>query len=66
MKELRRIATGVAFVATIALGLVAGGGDAFAKNRGGGGNTHNNGGGTITITVDPSSDLVIDLGITWE
>jgi hypothetical protein len=68
MTKAKRLITGLAFTATIALTLLASGGDAYAKVKNGGGNQHNASGGTITITitVDQSNDTVIDLGITWE
>ena len=68
MKKTMRIVSALAFTATLALTLVAGGGDAYAKNRAGGGNQyHGNGDVTTTITLDPGVDnTVIDLGVTWE
>jgi hypothetical protein len=68
MKKTMRIIAAFAFSATLALTLIAGGGDAYAKSRAAGGSQHKpTGDVTITITLDPgASDSVIDLGITWE
>lgn len=66
MENMKRAITGIAFVAVLALGLIANGGDAYAKSKSGGGNTAVFGGTTITITVDPSNDEILPLGITWE
>jgi hypothetical protein len=66
MDNMKRIITGIAFTAVLALGLIANGGDAYAKSKSGGGNTSVFGDITITITVDPSSNELLPLGITWE
>jgi len=66
MKNAKKIITGIAFTAVLALGLIANGGDADAKSRSGGGNTTVFGDVTITIIVDPSSNELLPLGITWE
>ena len=63
MKNMKHVGLGIAFTATIALALLAGGGDAYAKNRSGGG-------GAIllpdiTFTSDPT-EPIMPLGITWE
>jgi len=67
MKNTTRIVTGVAFTAMLALSLIAGGGDAYAKVKAGGGQTNNNSGGTITFTAPiPMTETFEVLGITWE
>ena len=45
MKNTKRIVTGLAFAATLALSLLAGGGDAYARTKGGGGQTQSLGHG---------------------
>ena len=67
MKNMKRIATGLAFIATIALALLANGGDAYAKSKSNGGNVFNHDTTIIiTITVGSSSSDILPLGITWE
>ena len=66
MENCKRVITGIAFIAVLALGLVANGGDAYAKNKSSGGNSVTFDGVTITVTVDPSNDEILPLGITWE
>ena len=70
MKNMKRVITGITFVAVLALGLVANGGDAYAKSKSGGGNSSHHTDTTITITItittDPSTDELSPLGITWE
>ena len=68
MKNMKRIVTGLAFTATLALALLANGGDAYAKSKSSGGNVFHGGDTTITITitVGPSSGDILPLGITWE
>ena len=68
MKNMKRVITGIAFVAVLALGLVANSGDAYAKSKSGGGNSSHHGDITITITIttDPSTNELSPLGITWE
>ena len=68
-KNMKRIVTGLLFTATLALSLMATGGDAYAKVKSGGGPTHNGSGtgGTITITLPaPATEVFQTLGITWE
>ena len=65
MKNTKRIVTGLAFAATLALSLLAGGGDAYARTKGGGGQTHNSGGITITLPT-PAAETFREVGITWE
>ena len=67
MKNTKRIVTGLAFAATLALSLMASGGDAYARVKGGGGQTSNSSGGTITFTSPtPMTEVFEVLGITWE
>ena len=68
MKKALRIVTALAFVVTLAFTLVASGDEAYAKNRAQGGNKYHGNGSdiTITISVDPYANDVVDLGITWE
>jgi hypothetical protein len=67
MKNTKRILTGVLFAATLAVSLMANGGDAYAKVKSSGGQTHNSSGGGITITVPtPAAEVFETLGITWE
>lgn len=69
MKKTLGNVTALAFTATLALTLVASGGDAYAKSKATGGNKHDpNGDVTITITLDPGTgaNSVVDLGVTWE
>ena len=66
MENMKRAITGIAFIAVLALGLIASGGDAYAKSKSGGGNSSHYGGITITIVTDPSTDELVPLGITWE
>ena len=67
MKNTKRIVTGLAFAATLALSLLASGGDAYARVKGGGGHTSNSSGGTITFTSPiPMTEAFEVLGITWE
>ena len=67
MKNLKKAVTGTLFAATLALSLMASGGDAYARVKGGGGQTSNNGGGVITITLTtPAVEVFGTLGITWE
>ena len=67
MKNTKRIVTGLLFAATLAVSLMASGGDAYARVKGGGGQSFNNSGGTITITLPtPAAEVFETLGITWE
>ncbi len=67
MKNTKRIVTGLLFAATLAVSLMASGGDAYARVKAGGGQTYNSGGGTITITLPtPAAEAFQTLGITWE
>lgn len=67
MKNTKRILTGVLFAATLAVSLMANGGDAYAKVKPSGGQTHSSGGGITTITLPtPSTEAFQTLGITWE
>jgi len=67
MKNTKRIVTGLAFAATLALSTMAGGGDAYARVKSGGGQTSNSSGSTITITLPaPAPEVFEVLGITWE
>ena len=69
MKSMKRIVIGVLFAATLALSLMATGGDAYGKAKSGSGAAHhgNGTGGTITITVPaPATEAFQALGITWE
>ena len=66
MKNTKRIVTGLAFAATLALSAMASGGDAYARVKGGGSQTHTSG-GIITITLPtPAAEPFQVLGITWE
>ena len=66
MKNTMRIVTGLLFAATLAVSLMASGGDAYARVKGGGGQTYNSG-GVITITLPtPATEAFQTLGITWE
>ena len=67
MKNMKKVVTGLLFAATLAVSLLASGGDAYARVERGGGQTHNNGGGIITITLrTPAGDAFQILGVTWE
>ena len=67
MKNTKRIVTGLAFTATLALSLLATGGDAYARVKVGGGHANNSTGGTITFTAPlPMTEMFEVLGITWE
>jgi hypothetical protein len=67
MKNMKRVVTGLVFAATLAVSLLASGGDAYARVKGGGGHTHNSGGGIIAITLPtPAGEAFRTLGITWE
>lgn len=68
MNTMKRTVTGLVFAATVALALVATGGDAYAKVKGGGGPVVNQGSGVITIILDvtaPTEAFQV-LGVTWE
>ncbi len=68
MNTMKRIVTGLVLAATVALALVATGGDAYAKVKGGGGVVVNHGTGGITIILDvtaPTESFHV-LGVTWE
>ena len=68
-KNMNRIVTGLLFTATLALSLIATGGDAYARVKSGGGPTHHDTGtgGTITITLPaPATEVFQTLGVTWE
>ena len=68
MNTMKRIVTGLVFAATIALALVATGGDAYAKVKGGGGAVVDHGSGVITIILDVTTptEAFHVLGVTWE
>ncbi len=67
MKNTKGIVTGLLFAATLAVSLMAGGGDAYARVKGGGGQQANSGAGTITFTLPTSLPEAFEvLGITWE
>ena len=67
MKNTKRIVTGLAFAATLALSAIAGGGDAYARVKGGGGQSSTGSGDTNTFTSPATtSDVFEVLGITWE
>jgi hypothetical protein len=67
MKNTKKIVTGLAFAATLALSLMASGGDAYARVKSGGGNVSTSGGGTITFSFPtPATEIFEVLGITWE
>ena len=69
MDQLKRIVTGLAFVAIIAIAMLASGSDAYAKSRSGGGNRAAHGSGDVFITVTPEvggNDILLPLGVTWE
>jgi len=68
MENMKKVTTGIAFIAMLAFGLIANGGDAYAKSKSGGGNSSHYSDITITITiaVDSSSNELSPLGITWE
>jgi hypothetical protein len=67
MKNTKKVVTGLLFAATLALSLLASGGDAYARVKGGNGHTHNGSGDTITITLPtPAAEPLQTLGITWE
>ena len=68
MNTMKRIVTGLVFAATVALALVATGGDAHAKVKGGGGLVVNQGSGGITIILDVTTptEAFHVLGVTWE
>jgi hypothetical protein len=67
MKSTKNVVTGLIFTATLALSLLASGGDAYAKVRGAGGHH-------TTVTTTPianpapttTQDLLEVLGVTWE
>lgn len=67
MKNMKRVVTGLLFAATLALSLMATGGDAYAKAKSGGGSAHhdNGTGGTITNVPAPA-EVLQALGVTWE
>ena len=68
MKNMKKVVTGLLFAATLAVSLLASGGNAYARvNGGGNGPTHDSGGGIITITLPtPAAEAFQTLGITWE
>lgn len=67
MKNTQRIVTGLLFAATLAVSLMATGGDAYARVKGGGGQASHRSAGPITFTVPtPATEVFEVLGITWE
>lgn len=67
MENMKKVVTGLLFAATLAVSLLASGGDAYARVKDGGGQTHNNGDSIITITLPtPAGEAFQTLGITWE
>lgn len=66
MDTLNRIVRGLVVAVTIALGLTASGGDAYAKAKATDGVLVNNDTGGITITVTTPTDGSFFLGVTWE
>ena len=67
MKNITKLVTGLLCAATLAVSLMATGGDAYAKVNGSGGQPSNNSGGTITFTFPtPATETFEVLGITWE
>ena len=67
MKNMKKAVTGLLFAATLAVSLMASGGDAYARVKVEGGQPSHSGGGTITFTFPaPATEVFQVLGITWE
>jgi hypothetical protein len=67
MKNTKRIVTGLLFTASLALSLLASGGDAYAKSKSGPSRAFTSDHDiTITIPSTPLNGLLRALGVTWE
>lgn len=66
MKNAKRIVTGLAFTAVLALSLLASGGDADAKTKVAGRIQLITNGGSITVPAQAIPGLLHAAGVTWE